>query len=186
MRVITGSAKGKRLKEVPGNTTRPITDRVKEALFNILGSWIINARLLDLFGGTGAVGIEALSRGAAQAVFVEIAPAAVRVLRENLIQTGLAAQATIIQGDAFKVLTDSTHTPFDIIYIAPPQYEGLWLKALHLIDARPELLTADGVVIVQTFPKEFEETPLQTLTVYDQRKYGSTLLSFYEKPEEET
>lgn len=186
MRVITGSAKGKKLQSVPGNTTRPIADRVKEALFGILGDWVIDTRMLDLFAGTGAVGIEVLSRGGQHVVFVEKAPAAQRVIQANLKLTDLADRATLIRGDAFKVLTSDQLLPFDIIYVAPPQYEGLWHKALLMIDARPHLLTEDGVAIVQIHPKEFEAIALTHLTLYDQRKYGSTLLCFYEKPLEDT
>jgi len=186
MRVITGSAKGKKLKEVPGDTTRPITDRTKEALFSILGDWIVGARILDLFGGTGAVGIEALSRGAAHVTFVEKAPAATRIIGENLRATRLATGATVIKGDAFKVLQKDHPHPFDIVYIAPPQYRQMWIKALKMVDARPELLTADGIAIVQIHPKEFEDLPLENLALYDERKYGSTLLCFYEKPEKPT
>ncbi len=181
MRVITGTAKGKRLKEVPGNTTRPITDRAKEALFGILGNWITGARVLDLFGGTGAVGIEALSRGAAQVTFVEKAPAALRVIRHNLQQTSLSANASVIKGDAFKILAQTPAAPYDIIYIAPPQYKGLWEKALALVDRRPDLLAEDGIAIAQIHPKEFKDLSLTNLSLYDQRKYGSTLLCFYEK-----
>jgi len=181
MRVITGTAKGKKLKGVPGNTTRPITDRAKESLFNILGNWIIEARMLDLFGGAGAVGIEALSRGAAQVTFVELAPAALRVIRHNLQQTTLSAKAVVIKGDAFKILEQRPAAPYDIIYIAPPQYKTLWEKALTMVDRRPHLLNEDGIAIVQIHPKEFKDLPLDNLTLYDQRKYGSTLLCFYEK-----
>ncbi len=183
MRVITGSAKGKKLKEVPGNITRPITDRAKESLFSILGDWVVDGRILDLFGGTGAVGIEALSRGGAQATFVERAQAALRVIRENLTLTGLTERAVVIKGDAFKYLQRETPAPFDIIFIAPPQYKGMWHKALSMVDARPELLTEEGLVVVQIHPKEFEEIPLNQLTLYDQRRYGSVLLCFYEKPQ---
>ncbi len=183
MRVITGSAKGRKLKEVPGNTTRPITDRTKEALFSILGNWIIGARVLDLFGGTGAVGIEALSRGAEHVTFVEKAPAAQRIIGENLRHTQLAVGATVIKGDAFKILANDHPQTYDIIYIAPPQYKGLWRKALKMVDAQPELLTADGIAIVQIHPKEFEKIELENLILYDKRKYGSTLLCFYEKIE---
>ncbi|MER3469301.1 MAG: 16S rRNA (guanine(966)-N(2))-methyltransferase RsmD, partial [Thermoflexus sp.] len=99
MRVISGSAKGRRLKSLPGAGTRPIADRVKTALFDILGASVVGARVLDLFAGTGSVGIEALSRGAAEAVFVEKDPRAVRVLRENLQRTGLADRARVVRGD---------------------------------------------------------------------------------------
>ncbi len=180
MRVITGTAKGKKLKDVPGNSTRPITDRAKEALFSILGDWIIDSYVLDVFGGTGSIGIEALSRGAAQAVFVEKDRRAWRVLKDNLKHTNLANRAKVIRGDAFTVLIIPQDQPFDIIYIAPPQYKGLWHKALQLIDTHPELLTAEGIAIVQIHPKEFEDIRLHHLTLYDERKYGSTLLCFYE------
>lgn len=185
MRVITGTAKGRRLKEVPGDTTRPITDRTKEALFSILGTWIVDLRILDLFGGTGAVGIEALSRGAAHVTFVERAPIAQKIIRENLQATKLIEGAKIVKGDAFKTLAGGHSQPYDLIYIAPPQYKEMWIKALEMVDERPDLLTEDGIAIVQIHPKEFRELDLQTLVLYDKRKYGSTLLCFYEKPLED-
>ncbi|RME47556.1 MAG: 16S rRNA (guanine(966)-N(2))-methyltransferase RsmD [Caldilineae bacterium] len=181
MRVIAGSAKGRKLKEVPGDTTRPITDRVKEALFSILGETIAGARVLDLFGGTGAVGIEALSRGAAHVTFVEQAAAAVRTIRHNLTHTRLADRATVIRGDAFKFLAASPPAPFDIIYIAPPQYRGLWRRALERLDDHPALLAPEGIAIAQIHPKEFEDLALTHLTLYDRRRYGSTMLCFYER-----
>jgi 16S rRNA (guanine(966)-N(2))-methyltransferase RsmD len=181
MRVITGSARGRKLKEVPGDITRPITDRAKEALFSILSDWVIDARILDLFGGTGAVGIEALSRGAAHSVFIEKAGAAYQVIRDNLVHTQLADRATVIKGDAFKYLEGSPREAFDMIYVAPPQYQGMWLKALRMIDERPTMLTDDGIVIVQIFPKEHEDIPLTNLEQYDERRYGGVLLCFYQK-----
>ena len=106
MRVIAGSAKGRTLHSVPGDSTRPITDRTKSALFSILTSqeMIVGRRFLDLFGGTGAVGIEAFSRGAAGAVFCERDRAALQTLRRNLDMTGLADRATVVPGDAFAYL----------------------------------------------------------------------------------
>ncbi|MGC8781227.1 MAG: RsmD family RNA methyltransferase [Anaerolineae bacterium] len=181
MRVIGGTAKGRPLRSVPGDTTRPITDRVKSALFNILAAreMIRGRRYLDLFGGTGAVGIEALSRGAAEVVFCERDPLAARVLRQNLAAAGFAARGQVIVGDAFAYLARSAAAAFDVIYIAPPQYQGLWLKALAGVDARPELLTADGLAIVQIFPKEWIEPDLAHLSPCDQRRYGSTALYFF-------
>jgi len=184
VRVIAGEAKGRRLLSVPGEATRPITDRVKTALFDILGARVEGCRFLDLFGGTGSVGIEALSRGAAEAVFVERSAAALRVLGENLRRTGLAARARVVRGDAFAYLTRPDAGPFDIIYIAPPQYQGLWARALEGIDRRPGLLAAGGLAIVQVHPKEFAELPLAHLSLTDRRAYGSTLLAFYSAPTE--
>jgi 16S rRNA (guanine(966)-N(2))-methyltransferase RsmD len=187
MRVIAGSAKGKRLKMVPGDTTRPITDRTKEALFSILGDWIVEARILDLFGGTGAVGIEALSRGAAHVTFVEKSNAATRVIGENLRSTKLADLAFVKRGDTFKFLNQSPPQPFDLIYIAPPQYQDMWVTAMKMVDEHlSQWLLPDGAVIAQIHPIEYRELELQNLVLYDERKYGSTLLCFYEWSEEET
>lgn len=177
MRVISGTAKGRQLKMVPGEGTRPITDRVKEAVFNILTHEVLDSRFLDLFAGTGAVGIEALSRGAVHATFVEKAAQAVRVVRENLRATGLAGRATVVHDDAFEFLR-KTDEQFDIIYIAPPQYLGLWARALHALDERP-ILADDGVIVVQIFPKEFEASAFEHYLLTDQRTYGSTMLCFY-------
>lgn len=183
MRVIAGTAKGRKLNSVPGDTTRPIADRVKSALFSILTSQdaLRNSRWLDLFGGTGAVGIEALSRGAAAVVFVERDSRAVRVLGQNLSHTGLAGRAHVVRGDAFGYLARPALEPFDVIYIAPPQYRELWEKALLAVDSRPELLTETGQVIVQIHPREDKpDLPLTHLVRYDERQYGSTRLLFYE------
>ena len=180
MRVISGTAKGRKLKSVPGEGTRPVTDRVKESLFNILGADVRAARFLDLFAGTGGVGIEALSRGAAEAVFVEQGRAALETMRANLAITKLADHARVVRADVFSFLAGSPDAPFDYIYIAPPQYKNLWAQTLRAIDANPAWLSDDAQVIVQIHPREFKELPLEHLTLVDERKYGSTLLCFYE------
>src|SRR3989338_2573277 len=182
LRVIAGIAKGRRLKLVPGEGTRPITDRVKESLFNILGSDMAGAEVLDLFAGTGSVGIEALSRGAAHAVFVENDRLAVKTIQDNLQHTGLAGQARVVRTDAFIYLRNDAPQSFDYIHVAPPQYEELWSRTLQALDARPTWLNPDGVAVAQIHPVEFKELPLTHLTLVDQRKYGSTLLCFYERP----
>lgn len=179
MRVITGRAKGRKLQAVPGDSTRPITDRAKEALFSILGQWIEGARVLDLFGGTGSVGIESLSRGAAFAHFVDLNRKAVETMRANLRHCQLDADALVERADSFTMLKNYRGEPFDLIYVAPPQYQELWQKALLLIDSRPELLKADGEVIIQIHPREETPVTLQVLREYDRRQYGSVLLIFY-------
>lgn len=184
MRVIAGRAKGRKLMMVPGEGTRPITDRAKEALFSILGHSVPRSRVLDLFAGTGGVGIEALSRGAAQATFVERAGKAVETLHRNLEQTGLSAGAQVVRGDVFRFLEQPPGEPFDLIFIAPPQYQGLWLKTLQAVDALPALLAEGGTVVVQIFPKEYTDPNLQNLTLTDERKYGSVLLLFYAHTDE--
>jgi 16S rRNA (guanine966-N2)-methyltransferase len=183
MRVISGTAKGRHLQSVPGDSTRPITDRVKEALFNILGADVIDAEFLDLFGGTGGVGIEALSRGAARAVFVDKNHKAQATIKANLEQTRLIGRGEIVRGDAFRYLQGMPQ-PFHYIYVAPPQYERLWVNALTLLDEQPGWLADDGEIIVQIHPKEYAALPLTNFEEIEQRKYSSTLLVFYEhKPE---
>lgn len=179
MRVITGSAKGRKLTAVPGPGTRPITARVKSALFSILGPAVYECTLLDLFGGTGAVGIEALSRGAQRVVFVERARKAIYTIRKNLEITRLGDRAEIVQADAFQYLSSaSPDLAFDFIYIAPPQHKALWAKALLALDAKP-LLNPDGQIIVQIHPKEYEPLAIRNLRLIDERRYGSTALLFY-------
>lgn len=184
-RVIAGRARGRRLKSVPGDATRPILDRVKENLFNILGATVRGTRWLDLFAGTGQVGIEALSRGAEHCLFLELSRPALQVIQENLAITGLADQATVRRADAFGYLrTSPPEQQFDFIFIAPPQYKGMWKQALELIDERPGWLIPDGVAIVQIDPREYEALELHHFALYDERKYGKTLLLFYERPGE--
>lgn len=183
LRVITGKAKGRRLQMVPGDSTRPITDRAKEALFSIIGTWIVDTRVLDLFGGTGAVGIEALSRGAHYAQFVDADRRAVETIQANLKHCQLEAQAAVERHDAFTWLDRYRGRPFDLIYVAPPQYKDLWSKALLRIDSLPDLLTEFGSVIVQIHPREDAPLALTRLQEYDRRRYGSTLILFYATPE---
>ncbi len=184
-RVIGGTARGIRLKDVPGDITRPITDRVKEALFNILGGDIIDASLLDLFGGTGAVGIEALSRGATFVRINDLNRAAITTIRANLEATRLQSHAQVTQGDAFSLLQQAADRAFDYIYIAPPQYKGMWQRAIKLVDDHPNWLSDEAWVIVQIDPVEYEAMSLKNLNEFDQRRYGSTVLVFYERGNDE-
>jgi len=179
LRVIGGIAKGRKLVPVPGTGTRPIADRVKEALFDILRTDIVDASFLDLFAGTGSVGIEALSRGASDAVFVDKAHKAVVTIRKNLSMTGLADRARVYRMDAYRFLDQADQsTSYDYIYVAPPQYHDLWAKTLRLLDQKP-LLADDGAIIVQIHPKEFHDIDLTNLALLRERKYGSTSLFFY-------
>ena len=184
MRVITGKAKGRKLQMVPGDTTRPITDRAKEALFSILGDWIVDARVLDLFGGTGGVGIECLSRGAAFAHFIDANRNAVETITANLKHCKLEQQAVVQRADSFAFLEKYHGTPFDLIFVAPPQYQDLWRKGLALIDTHPALLAEFGSVVVQIHPREETPLALERLQEYDRRKYGSVMFLFYAASED--
>ena len=179
IRVIAGSAKGRRLKLVPGDSTRPVMDRVKEACFSIIGRGVVDSHFLDLFGGTGSVGIEALSRGAQQAVFLDTDRKAIQTIHDNLALTGFTDRAIVKRSDALAFLRNQPNNPYDFIYIAPPQYKNLWLDALKLLDAKPGWLTADTTVIIQIDPSEQQPVSLQHLAPYDERRYGKTLLWFF-------
>lgn len=199
MRVVTGEAKGRKLKTPKITGTRPIMDRVKTALFDILSTQVEGIRFLDLFAGTGSVGIEALSRGAQHATFIEMNAKILKLVRENLQITQLADRAETLHSDAFKFLKSyqvveysQNHTlalssiksqqrAYDIIYVAPPQYEELAARALALIDSST-LMAKEGLVIVQIHPKERSGVvaiEYQHLVLTDERRYGSTLLMFY-------
>jgi 16S rRNA (guanine966-N2)-methyltransferase len=179
MRVISGSARGRTLKAA-GEATRPITDRAKTSLFNILSARVIGAIVLDLFAGAGSVGIEALSRGARAATFVELDQIALKTIRANLEMTRLDARAKIVRLDVFKFIRHATEEKFDLIYIAPPQYKDLWSETLAALNG-VDLLAKDGVIVAQIHPKEYKELALTQFELFDQRKYGNTMLCFYHK-----
>jgi 16S rRNA (guanine(966)-N(2))-methyltransferase RsmD len=183
LRVIAGKAKGRKLKSVAGETTRPITDRVKEALFNILAGDVVDSNWWDVFAGTGAVGIEALSRGAAFARFSDSNRLPIETIRFNVEHCGFKAQADIRRVDSFAYLSSPPDRTFEYIYIAPPQYQEMWAKALELTDDNIGWLSEDGWVIAQIHPKEYQPLALQNLEEFDQRRYGTTLLVFYERKE---
>jgi 16S rRNA (guanine(966)-N(2))-methyltransferase RsmD len=149
-----------------------------------VGDWIAETRILDLFGGTGAIGIEALSRGATFAHFIDRNRKAVQTIQANLAHTKFEGQAIVTLGDSFAFLESYQGDPFDLIYIAPPQYQGLWHKALTLVDQHPNLLAPFGAAIVQIHPREDEPIELSFLEEYDRRQYGSVLLIFYAASED--
>ncbi len=184
MRVVAGTAKGRQLKGPKIAGTRPVMDRVKTALFDILAPRIRDSRFLDLFAGTGSVGIEALSRGAAAATFVELSAEMLKLVRENLTITRLSPGAETVRSDAFAFLASAYRSGrrYDIVYVAPPQYEGMAARAVTQLDASP-LTEPEGLVIAQVHPRErgdFDSLALQHLRLVDERRYGSTLLIFFE------
>ncbi|MEO7000534.1 MAG: 16S rRNA (guanine(966)-N(2))-methyltransferase RsmD [Ktedonobacterales bacterium] len=185
MRVVAGSAKGRQLKTPPPDSgTRPILDRVKTALFDTLAGDVMDATFLDLFAGTGAIGIEALSRGAKAATFIELSQEIAALVRENLALTRLADHATVTRSDAFTYLAYAHRhgATFDIVYVAPPQYQGMAARAFTQLDTAPVTIPG-SLVIAQIDPKERGELAtlaLRNLRLYDERRYGNTLLRFYE------
>ena len=184
LRVIAGCAKGRRLRMVPGNQTRPIRDQVKEALFNILGPAIQDCQFLDLFAGTGSVGIEALSRGAVHATFIEKHSAALQTIQHNLELTQLGDRAHIVQADVFEWLHRKGSNAYDFAYVAPPQYVKLWSKTVRRLDQNVEHLNLDAWVIAQINTREYRPLELENLVEFDRRTYGRTQLVFFERPGE--
>jgi 16S rRNA (guanine966-N2)-methyltransferase len=178
VRVIAGSARGRILRPPRTSATRPITDRAKESLFNILTPRIAGQRFLDLFAGTGSVGIEALSRGAASATFVERSGPALAGIRHNLDVTGLAARAEVVGRDVFGYLRESPG-PFDVIFVAPPQWHGLWPRAVALLDREPGWLASGAVVVAQHDPSESVRPDLANLVLSSERTYGRVRFTFF-------
>ena len=182
MRVITGTAKGRKLKAPKGKETRPTSDRTKESLFNIIGPRVINAKFLDLYAGTGAIGIEALSRGADLSVFVEKNPQAVKNIKSNLELTGLADRAEVISQEAEKAvdMLAAWERTFDIIFVDPPYLKGLVNESLLKIN-KSRLLASGGVVITES--SKLDVLPVQAglLKMVRHEKYGDTILSFYQE-----
>ena len=179
MRVITGKARGIQLKTPDGMQTRPTSDRVKEALFSIIQFELPGARVLDLFGGTGQLGIEALSRGATSAVFVDASDKACSMIRENLKRTKLEHQGNVIRSDYMEYLKRSKDS-FDIIFLDPPYAEVFLENALNLI-TQIDILQSNGIIVTERplgkeLPWDFEG--FQRSRDY---KYGNTLLTVYRK-----
>jgi 16S rRNA (guanine966-N2)-methyltransferase len=189
MCVVAGSARGKKLLVVPGHGTRLILDRVKTAFFDILRPRIAGTRVLDLFAGSGSVGIEALSQGAAHSTFIDATHKAIATIKKNLATTSLSDRAEVRQADAFGYLR-GTKRSFDLIYIAPPQYKGLWGEAMQLIAERPGVLNrpsaesdepgSSGLAIVQIDPREYQSLHLTEIRETRQKRYGNTLLVFFD------
>jgi len=182
VRVIAGQAKGRKLKAVKGITTRPTADRVKEALFNILRERIDDCYFLDLYAGTGSIGIEALSRGAKKAFFVDAEKQAVQVIKENLFLTNFIEQAEIYQQNVSKatLLLGKKNQQFDLIFLDPPYYQGLEEQTLKAIEHN-NLLQEQGLVIVEHLHKNSLPSTVENLCLMRSEKYGDTSLSFYQK-----
>lgn len=173
MRIITGKARGARLKAPKGLLTRPTSDRVKESLFSILGGRVVGRRVLDLFAGTGGLGLEALSRGASFAVFVDRSTGS--ILRDNTEHAHLGQSARIVRGDVFAALSrlSDEGEQFDLVFCDPPYAKGLWERALRMLDELP-VLSEDALVIVESGEDEKEVPPLSRLSLVREERYGHT------------
>ncbi|MBW7899660.1 MAG: 16S rRNA (guanine(966)-N(2))-methyltransferase RsmD [Candidatus Brocadia sp. BROELEC01] len=188
VRVIAGSAKGIHLSSVKGSKTRPIPDRVKESLFNILAGVIPDSRVLDMYAGTGAIGIEALSRGAESCIFIENDRQALQIIKKNLEQTKLQTKAWVLPYDVFEItpFLEKNHVVIDVIFASPP-YPFLEKKSYrdNLLTVfsslyQKHILLPDGLIVLQHRKTDSEQTPkVPVLEVFDARTYGDTQISFF-------
>jgi 16S rRNA (guanine966-N2)-methyltransferase len=175
MRIVGGAWGGRRLQAPPGDATRPTSDRVREALFSILGERVIDARVLDLFAGSGALGLEALSRGAAEATFVDSAAAPVRALRANL--ESLGGRAEVRRQDALRFLGSarSGARDYDLVFLDPPYRLANRLGG-RLSEELPHVLTPGATVVTESDRRD----PLDLdLPISDERRYGDTLIRIH-------
>lgn len=179
MRVITGTARGIQLKTPDGMLTRPTADKVKEALFSIIQFDITGASVLDLFGGTGQLGIEALSRGASRAVFVDAREDACKLIRENLKRTKLESRARIVRSDYLVYLNQCRET-FDIIFLDPPYAEVYLENALNRI-TEIDILRSGGIIVTERPLGKALPWEIEGYTRSRDYKYGKTLLTIYRK-----
>ena len=179
MRVITGKARGIQLKTPDGLTTRPTADRVKEALFSIIQFDLPGARVLDLFGGTGQLGIEALSRGAKSAVFVDAGEPACKLIRENLRRTKLEADGKVVRSDYLEYLKRCREN-FDIIFLDPPYAEVFLENALNCI-GEIDILQSGGIIVTERPLGKDLNVELPGFARSKDYKYGKTLLAIYRK-----
>lgn len=179
MRVITGSARGKKLKELPGLDTRPTTDRVKEGLFNVIQFDIEGRRVLDLFAGTGQLGIECLSRGAVSCDFVDSSPAAMKIIKDNVAACRLAEKAAFHQKD-FSAFLNGVRGKYDLIFLDPPYASGNLERALERI-AAIDIVSGNGIIVCESpvehtlpdLPGEYAKT--------GEYRYGKIKVTLYRR-----
>lgn len=180
MRVISGSAKGRTLKAVPGMGTRPTTDKVKEAVFSMIGPYFEGGQVLDLFAGTGGLSIEALSRGMEHAVLTDVDKKAIDTIRQNLQITGLADRAEIYRNDAVRAIKAliKKEAKFDLVFLDPP-YKLKVIEDLLEQLLQGELLADEAVVVVEHDAEDRYETSIGTLKWVRRAEYGDTAITIY-------
>ena len=180
LRVISGSAKGHGLKTIKGDSTRPTSDKVKGAVFNIIAPYIEGSSVLDMFAGTGSLGIEALSRGAAAAVFFDKSPQCCRIIKENLQHTKLTEKAAVYNIDyaagISKMYNDGQK--FDIIIMDPPYNKNFIQEALILL-TKNDIIVDDGIIIAEHSVSDRLAESCGNLKMIDTRKYGDTMITIY-------
>ena len=186
LRVISGKARGLKLDTPKNQDVRPTTDRVKESLFNMINSYIMDSNILDLFAGTGSLGIECLSRGAKNCVFVDKSKDSINIVRSNVKKARVENESTILNvdfKDAVKRLS-TQNQKFDVIFMDPPYYENMFIECLKSID-KFNLLDEDGIIVVEHDTKDLFEDSIGRLNKSREKKYGNTTLTFYKMEEQD-
>jgi len=179
MRIISGACRGRKLVPIQGLDIRPTSDRIRETIFNIIGPRIRQARVLDLFAGTGALGLEALSRGASHAVFMEISETACHTIRQNIDRCRFTAQTTLIRQDLFVSWPHPALASdrFDLIFMDPPYGRNYAVKALDLPDFS-DLLSENGIIVAEHDTRETLPPSMGGLDIFREKKYSRTTVSF--------
>ena len=181
LRIIAGHAKGKKIITPKGLEIRPTTDRVKEAIFNIISTHISDSIVLDLFAGTGNLGLEALSRGAKKAYFIDNSMSSMKIIVENINKISLVDSSIIKRTEALKALDEfaSMGTKFDIIFLDPPYGKGLLIPCMKVIEDM-QILAKDGIIVVEHNQSELIQWDYKYLKVFKEKKYGNVMISIYQ------
>jgi 16S rRNA (guanine966-N2)-methyltransferase len=183
LRIIAGRWKGKPLLSLKGITTRPTSDRVKESVFNIIQSYVPDSMVLDLFAGTGSLGLEALSRGCKRVIFVERDPRAMEILNKNRTSLEYCGKSEVIRRDVLSAIKGfSGSKKFDIIFADPPYDIGLAIPVLEAISTE-DVLNEKGVIVLEHHAGEIQPEQIGSLKKIQARKYGNTCISFYKRSE---
>ena len=179
MRIISGKSRGTKLNTIDSSATRPTTDRVKESLFNIIRNYIEDAKVLDLFAGSGALGIECISRGCAESFFCDNSAEAIKMVEQNIKKIRAGSVARVLKADYKQAIEKFENEKFDIIFIDPPYRMNIATDAIERI-VQKKILNKNGIIILETDEKEREIRQLENINIeiYDTRKYGKINLIF--------
>lgn len=181
MRIIAGEMRGRQLKTVEGMQTRPTSDKVKGAIFSVLGDKVLDARVLDLFAGTGNLAIEALSRGSREAVLVEKSFDAHQVILRNIERMGVSQKTNLLLMDAFKYIRSYPNELFDLIFLDPPYRKELVLQVLMILKEY-SYLTPDGVIVAETAnDEELSNNTIYPFEIRKTREYGDTKIWYLQR-----
>ncbi|HEY0828833.1 MAG TPA: 16S rRNA (guanine(966)-N(2))-methyltransferase RsmD [Bacilli bacterium] len=182
MRVISGTAKGRSLHPVPGKGTRPTTDKVKEAIFSMIGPYFQGGHVIDLFAGTGALGIEALSRGMEKGIFIDMERNCMDVIRQNLQITGLSEKAEVYRNEASKAVKAlaKRSLKFNLIFLDPP-YKLTYMEELLLQMQSPDLFATDAIIVLEHDATHKYSDPIGQLIKDKYVVYGDTAITIYRK-----